>query len=784
MGDKRKPSIGLLINQIEGRYQSLIRQGLSDFTNEHHIHLKTFVGRSLGSPYDNEDMCNTIYSLAAGVGQEAPPDGLVVTAGSIGSFLDPARIQEFLARFAPVPLITIGMHVEGYPCVSTDNTGGITQLVDHLFKMHGYTRFAFLKGSRHSPEARARFSAWNDALTHRGIPERERLVYEGDFSYRSGSEIACALAQEDSLPFEVISCANDDMALGLVQTLATHGIVCPRDYAVTGFDDIPDAGFLSPRLTTIHQPLYAQAVAAGRQLLNMIAVGESAEPPLPLTTALVIRDSCGCTDIPLVQGRKTSDTTEGGVSAHTVRKRIGETLPAAMGLFSPAADEAIEAAGNLCDALYLDMRKFSERPLFLQTLSNWFDATARWDEYSNRWHILLSVVRSEIRSGLSDVRSREYMDELFTRAFSMQAQKTGEQHARSLSTLRNTLALFRDLSLSLANTRNKEDLCAFVSRHAHALGFTRVVIVLHSRGPIPVNGNPLGINWSEIDQHVCIEGKPENESVRLPLAGRKHSFGYIELEGVALDPLVYESLRDQVSQALESLYTQTAREEAERALQKSEEKFRDIASALPVLIIETDAGFGITYANRRAQDCLNITDTQARESLKRYIGGTEAAYAAVLKRLDTEREIDSPALHFVRAQSRQYIPVLRISGKYDDEGILTALRWTALDPLDFVGKAVLPDREFWNRYHITSREQEIIDLQIQGLRIKDIAERLFIAESTVKGHVTQIYNKLGIAGRGELFRLIEDEQVSHFGHDTYLFSLLNRLLSREPERHQ
>jgi DNA-binding CsgD family transcriptional regulator len=121
--------------------------------------------------------------------------------------------------------------------------------------------------------------------------------------------------------------------------------------------------------------------------------------------------------------------------------------------------------------------------------------------------------------------------------------------------------------------------------------------------------------------------------------------------------------------------------------------------------------------------------------------------------------------------------VVKISGKFDQKGNLVRIRWDALDPLPFLNSGILPDKEFFTAHKITGREQEIVELQLQGYRIRDIAEKLFIAESTVKGHLTQVYNKLGITGKGELLRMLRDEQVGRFGFSAYVFSLVNSLLS-------
>jgi LacI family transcriptional regulator len=96
-----------------------------------------------------------------------------------------------------------------------------------------------------------------------------------------------------SLPDAVV-CANDQMAIGVLQALGRAGVRVPADVAVTGFDDIFHGGLVEPTLTTVHQPMWLLGEQACTRLLERIAT-----PSLPpsvqlLPTELVLRSSCGC----------------------------------------------------------------------------------------------------------------------------------------------------------------------------------------------------------------------------------------------------------------------------------------------------------------------------------------------------------------------------------------------------------------------------------------------------------------------------------------------------------
>jgi LacI family transcriptional regulator len=92
----------------------------------------------------------------------------------------------------------------------------------------------------------------------------------------------------------VIMCANDQTAIGVLYALAEHGIRVPDDVAVTGFDDIPVARHLRPRLTTVRQPIQQLGATAFEMLYALISGDHPAEREIVLPTTVVRRGSCGC----------------------------------------------------------------------------------------------------------------------------------------------------------------------------------------------------------------------------------------------------------------------------------------------------------------------------------------------------------------------------------------------------------------------------------------------------------------------------------------------------------
>jgi len=123
-------------------------------------------------------------------------------------------------------------------------------------------------------------------------------VWQGNYTAAGGARvIENLLASGNPLP-QVIACANDQTALGVVYALVRHGVDVPGGVAVTGFDDIPVARHLHPQLTTVRQPITDLGATAFETLYSMINDAGLARDDVTLPTRLVRRESCGCPPMP------------------------------------------------------------------------------------------------------------------------------------------------------------------------------------------------------------------------------------------------------------------------------------------------------------------------------------------------------------------------------------------------------------------------------------------------------------------------------------------------------
>ena len=216
-------------------------------------------------------------------------DGLLIGEGIVPS--------PFLARLAqrlPVVVIAGNPRERAADVVTADNRSGAAALVTHLIEAHGRRRLYYVDGPPTAPDARERRRALMHVL--HGRPDCKLVgSSQGLFSVGSGEEAGRALlAMGNGQSPDAVVCANDQMAIGLLQALSGAGIRVPADVAVVGFDDIFPGSLCDPPLTTVHQPMRLLGERACTRLLDRIARPALRQKVELLPTELVLRSSCGC----------------------------------------------------------------------------------------------------------------------------------------------------------------------------------------------------------------------------------------------------------------------------------------------------------------------------------------------------------------------------------------------------------------------------------------------------------------------------------------------------------
>ncbi|MER6010949.1 LacI family DNA-binding transcriptional regulator [Streptomyces bluensis] len=221
----------------------------------------------------------------------------LTTRGSSGVLLNLAELtpsQYTWLEKHRIPFVMIDPAVEpppGVVSVGAANWQGGVSAAEHLLAL-GHERIACVGGYPRTMCGSARIAGYRSALASAGIRHRAEYVRHGDFDEASAHRRMLELLDLPEPPTAVFVC-SDQMALGVYRALAERGLRVPDDMSVVGFDDLPEARWASPGLTTVRQPLSEMAATALRLLVRLMAGDQPEGTRTELSTRLVERASTG-----------------------------------------------------------------------------------------------------------------------------------------------------------------------------------------------------------------------------------------------------------------------------------------------------------------------------------------------------------------------------------------------------------------------------------------------------------------------------------------------------------
>jgi DNA-binding LacI/PurR family transcriptional regulator len=233
----------------------------------------------------------SIVSLKA-ITRSTVADALGYLAGqSVDGLIVIAPQRQAVEALAAVPKTLPVVAVEGgrapdLPVVCVDQAEGAAAVTRHLLDF-GHRTVWHVSGPLDWLEAEGRLSAWRSTLESAGADVPKPL--HGDWSPRSGYEAGQRLAGRDDVT--AVFVANDQMALGLLRAFREAGVEVPGRVSVAGFDDIPEAEFFSPPLTTVRQDFAEVGRRSISVLLDQIGGGERETPRVVVPATLIERAS-------------------------------------------------------------------------------------------------------------------------------------------------------------------------------------------------------------------------------------------------------------------------------------------------------------------------------------------------------------------------------------------------------------------------------------------------------------------------------------------------------------
>lgn len=212
-------------------------------------------------------------------------DGLILISGSSS--------EELMALFSeiPVPFILLDRRINYAPnayLLATDGVSGAAMATNHLLSL-GHKSIAAMCGPSRMPSERAK--GYIKAMEEAGL--QPVLYHAADFDRQSTYELACEILRANVRP-DALFATFDLAGISVLRAAADCGVAIPEEMAVIGYDDIQEARFTVPRLSTVAQPTDELGRLATEHLVGLIENSTERTFGMRLVAPrLIVRESCG-----------------------------------------------------------------------------------------------------------------------------------------------------------------------------------------------------------------------------------------------------------------------------------------------------------------------------------------------------------------------------------------------------------------------------------------------------------------------------------------------------------
>jgi LacI family transcriptional regulator len=272
----RTNTVGLVVADISNPFIGPVVRGI-----ENNLELRDKMLFVAETQDDHERISRVMNSL---LGRRV--DAVITTAARRGD----ERLLRQVAQQVPLVLAVRDLPDSGLVAITHDDERGGRLAAEHLVEQ-GHRRVAQLPGSDDISSFRGRARGFREGLAGTGVelvepsePGRHPVFVEGRRLMER------LLAEQDELPTAIFA-HNDLMAFGALQALSRHGLSCPADIAVIGYNDTLMTEFTDPPITTVRLPGYELGRMAADTAVALMGKGRRPEPPLPLPPVLVPRRS-------------------------------------------------------------------------------------------------------------------------------------------------------------------------------------------------------------------------------------------------------------------------------------------------------------------------------------------------------------------------------------------------------------------------------------------------------------------------------------------------------------
>lgn len=611
--------IGLIFDKLSDVYEIFIRNGIKQRARELDCTVICFSAGELILDKEYLYKANVLYELV----HENDVDAFIVLTASICNKVSFNELERFIqSKFSNLPIVSIGQPLGDFTSIVVDNKKGMFDGVVHLIREHGKKNIAFIQGPSSNKEALERFEAYKEALASQGIAYNAGLVCPGEFSISSGERAVEILLYERKVDFDAVVGADDTLAWGAIQKLGREGKKVPGEIGVIGFDDITEAAYLSPPLTTIRQPLWEQGIKAVDVIMELLD-GGSAPKDICLPTELIIRHSCNCLDkvvvnagrYPIIGSRIKGDFQFSDRCLYDIFKKSASEVALVID------DRSIK---DIALHFYNDLTA-DQGTEFLKSLNGIFLHFQVEQNEPKRWHNFISHLRHNLLTMCPGdqcipvkIEALCHQARIITGSYGERIQAYNGLHEKRQQ------QLLQEIGHALITSFKLEDLREVFYNQLPSLGIHlcyvvvfvgekrppgsgKIILAFNEDGPIGISEDQSVFDCSKslLPDHLLSREKHQSCLMVMPLYYSYNDLGYVILEANEQNEQMYEAIASYLSASLQctNLFDklQEKQQEEMRRLQKEMEIARQIQTALLPVIPPVD-GYEISAVMYPADD--------------------------------------------------------------------------------------------------------------------------------------------------------------------------------------
>ncbi len=268
-------SVGVLVSQLDGPYYGPMMVEIEAALRAQNKHVIIAVGHSDAAV--EQDSVEFLQSRGC--------DALILDVEALS--------DEYLIELSkgPLPIVLINRYIQAIEphCIYLNNELGGYLATRHLIDL-GHQHIAYISGPHNKHDAMERLVGHRRALAESSLHFDPALCIEGNYK-EEGGELGMLALLSGGGKFSAVVCANDQMASGAISVCLERGLRIPADLSVVGYDNIPFAKYIAPKLTTVNNPIHEMGKMAAFWVLRHVYQDEESQVANVFEPELVVRGS-------------------------------------------------------------------------------------------------------------------------------------------------------------------------------------------------------------------------------------------------------------------------------------------------------------------------------------------------------------------------------------------------------------------------------------------------------------------------------------------------------------